>query len=62
MYIFVHPSRRVELFTFASLLMEYIQYQNVKPILVDHENHGAKGNHSVSYSQRAQSQRDPDRT
>jgi hypothetical protein len=58
-HIFAYPSHPVQLSRFAALLVEYIQYQNVKLMLVGSQNHEAKGNHSVFQPQRAQSQRDP---
>jgi hypothetical protein len=51
MYILVYPSRHVEFFRFASLLMEHIQCQNFKPMFVGYKNYGAKSSHSVFYSQ-----------
>jgi hypothetical protein len=34
MHIFVYPSSHVELFRFASLLIEQMQYQNLEPLFV----------------------------
>jgi hypothetical protein len=59
MHIFVESLSRVELFLFASLLMESMQYQNRKPMFGGYANHGAKTSHSVFYSQKTQSLREP---